>query len=522
MHKLLALSIAVASASCAIQSETVADSQHLFGSYTFVDCTPSEVTFLRNAIAAAEAIAASPAYEACLARDLANYVPCNEGTSSRDPAWTFNASAAERVRGILKALRIRNDLKVSCVEQFNFYTGDPLNEYASSDHVADYCAPAQIDNFTFSPKMIDPDAAAGRIFFATGAWLHETLHAHGFHHGSPQGPCLNQTWDTELFNRLTYCAIGIAEQTKLVACPTTAFQTCNSNTGHWVSMGTQATMCECVASSICEDCTDIDNDTIGDRCDACPNDPTPDVDGDGTCSTDNCPTIRNSNQKDSDGDRVGDVCDRCPFDKMPDFDDDGVCGTDNCLVKANFSQSDQDHDGLGDVCDSDRDGDGVKQPPYGNDNCPDDPNLNQANADGDRMGDACDCEPNSPMAAPGVYAARLPETCSPSRERRWNDIVLDDRLASFAAAVADTGGALGFPDAGHLTTCKWGSCLNPNPRSTPAYSRMMESIQNSRPSVHPPAYYGKSEFITFVLGEPGITSSKAVDFLRRRFDVEGL
>ena len=58
-----------------------------------------------------------------------------------------------------------------------------------------------------------------------------------------------------------------------------------------------------------------------------------DGDGDGICTkVDNCPLVKNADQKDTDGDGVGDACDNCP------------------LVK-NADQKDSDGDGKGDACD---------------------------------------------------------------------------------------------------------------------------------------------------------------------------
>ncbi|MEZ4953197.1 MAG: MopE-related protein [Saprospiraceae bacterium] len=77
---------------------------------------------------------------------------------------------------------------------------------------------------------------------------------------------------------------------------------------------------------------DADADGIPDFCDACPNDPDNDIDGDGICGDlDNCSNTSNSNQADADGDGIGDECDPCPNDETnscgqtyyEDQDDDG-------------------------------------------------------------------------------------------------------------------------------------------------------------------------------------------------------
>ena len=56
-------------------------------------------------------------------------------------------------------------------------------------------------------------------------------------------------------------------------------------------------------------------------------------------SKDNCPFVRNADQRDNDDDRVGDACDNCKEIKNP-------------------RQEDSDGDGVGDVCSRDKDGDG--------------------------------------------------------------------------------------------------------------------------------------------------------------------
>jgi parallel beta-helix repeat protein len=124
--------------------------------------------------------------------------------------------------------------------------------------------------------------------------------------------------------------------------------------------------------------SDIDNDTINDQ-------------------DDNCPEIANPGQEDGDDDGAGDACDNCPQDSNPD-------------------QNDNDLDDKGDICDTDDDNDGVLDE---KDNCPNTPNgseggtctegdtgnycttseecgangscsMNQEDTDGDGVGDVCE------------------------------------------------------------------------------------------------------------------------------------
>jgi hypothetical protein len=108
-------------------------------------------------------------------------------------------------------------------------------------------------------------------------------------------------------------------------------------------------------------------------------------------SSDNCPNVYNTDQKDTDRDGLGDACD-------PDNDNDGVLNAvDNCPYMANPDQLDSDGDGIGNVCDKcpflantsqeDTDGDGVGD---ACDNCPTMFNPGQEDTNGNGVGDACD------------------------------------------------------------------------------------------------------------------------------------
>lgn len=80
-----------------------------------------------------------------------------------------------------------------------------------------------------------------------------------------------------------------------------------------------------------------------------------------TCVIDNCPEVRNQDQRDSDGDGVGDACDKCSgkndrlfvnsTGSLIDSDGDGTSDcTDNCQTRPNADQRDSNGNGIGDVC----------------------------------------------------------------------------------------------------------------------------------------------------------------------------
>ncbi len=82
------------------------------------------------------------------------------------------------------------------------------------------------------------------------------------------------------------------------------------------------------AVNVVPDYLDIENDSIPD-------------------STDNCPDAYNPDQYDSDSDGIGDACD-----SMTDSDSDGIADSkDNCPMVSNSAQADKDGDGYGDACD---------------------------------------------------------------------------------------------------------------------------------------------------------------------------
>ncbi|MDY0059437.1 MAG: thrombospondin type 3 repeat-containing protein [Myxococcota bacterium] len=159
---------------------------------------------------------------------------------------------------------------------------------------------------------------------------------------------------------------------------------------------------------------DGDGDGVPDDRDNCPgvrNADQRDDDGDGRGNAcDNCPQQGNGGQADRDRDGVGDVCDNCPDhanDGQADGDRDGRGDRcDNCPRQGNHDQADGDRDGVGDVCDNcpDAANPGQENPdrdPLGSacDVCPDVADPDQADRDGDRTGDLCDNCPD--RANPG-------------------------------------------------------------------------------------------------------------------------
>jgi hypothetical protein len=106
-------------------------------------------------------------------------------------------------------------------------------------------------------------------------------------------------------------------------------------------------------------------------------------------SSDNCPLVSNADQSDIDEDGVGDLCDAFPSDpdESRDEDADGIGdNADNCLVVPNTNQANFDGDALGDACDDDDDNDGVLD---AFDTFPFDP-TETTDSDGDGWGDNAD------------------------------------------------------------------------------------------------------------------------------------
>ena len=130
-----------------------------------------------------------------------------------------------------------------------------------------------------------------------------------------------------------------------------------------------------------EECPDVNPETDADE-DGCEDTvEETDTDSDGTPDEeDNCPETANSDQDDLDDDGIGDACDA-------DIDGDGIDNDgDDCPLEN--PTTDADNDGCeDDVTEPDTDSDTI---PDATDNCPNESNTDQADLDEDGIGDACD------------------------------------------------------------------------------------------------------------------------------------
>jgi len=212
--------------------------------------------------------------------------------------------------------------------------------------------------------------------------------------------------------------------------------------------------------------SDIDLDTVGDRCDD-------DKDGDTVLNDgDNCKKDANLDQSDFDADSVGDACDSCP-----DGIDASVITKRGCTLdqlcpcegpepeeawkkhkkyvkcvkrKARKFQkkdlitreerkvitADAKDSTCGDLNPQpgDFDGDGVEN---GADNCPDKPNPSQKNTDGDAFGNACDPDKDDDGVANGEDTCPTVPNAATQADDEDGDAVGDACDACSATGLAD-------------------------------------------------------------------------------------
>ena len=99
-----------------------------------------------------------------------------------------------------------------------------------------------------------------------------------------------------------------------------------------------------------------DDDSVGDACDAFPNDPAETLDSDSDSvgdNADNCPNVANADQTNTDDDKLGNLCDL-------DDDNDGVLDAVDALPLNADESVDTDGDGVGNNADTDDDNDGTQ------------------------------------------------------------------------------------------------------------------------------------------------------------------
>ena len=385
-------------------------SEAVFGTFSFSPsqmqgiCSPNDRQAITESLFWGALAASSHAFEACLSsRISADYVPC-----SRDPANFATLPVSERIRLALLAARDPNPTFHECDGAPPGSSASTTPGLAYGTHITELV----IWNRTWLTATVDGDLADRRPFctqlgqfgcrfrtrFAPNMspviW-HEASHQQGFEHSCPTQPY--QTIPREIET----CMSDVLQRSTILCDPAVS---CGAgNKGRLLIKDLNSTACECVVKG-CWDFTDVDGDGVGDACDRCPGEvDAVDVDNDGICGIDNCPTKPNPDQKNSDGDAFGDACDPCPIDPVLDADTDGLCSSDKCPTTYSPLNGDVDLDGLGDNCDPDIDGDGALNK---SDNCPYAGNANQADSDANGVGDICDCgfndNPNMGFPFPSV------------------------------------------------------------------------------------------------------------------------
>ncbi len=190
---------------------------------------------------------------------------------------------------------------------------------------------------------------------------------------------------------------------------------------------------------------DTDGDGVGDNSDAFPNDPNETVDTDGDGVGDNSDAFPNdpTETTDTDGDGVGDNSDAFPNDpaETTDTDGDGVGDNSDAFPNDPNETVDTDGDGVGDNSDAfpndpaetvDTDGDGVGN---NSDNCPNEPNSNQEDTDGDNIGNVCDDTPNGDITLTGYpyrewFFKSFAQLSWTGAESSWVDVYRNGNLVA--------------------------------------------------------------------------------------------
>lgn len=457
------------------------------GQATFApDCSATEITKLNQVRELIAYMGSSPAYELCVSSDIASHYLRRPA----DPAFADPGNVAGTTLGVLKAVINSNPWDVqkchapdNCDRNPSWAAATLVESYGNTTPDWIKFRGATMDRWAMQQWPLDTIA---------GAVTHETLHQHGFVHEPPGAPGWPMT------DIVSTCADRVGFQS-LRDCN---FAPCGvGGSGRMMVTAVGSGTCQCVARS-CFDFADTDQDGVGDACDSCPSEAATDFDGDGKCSTDNCPMQLNPFQSDVDGDGLGDACDSCPTVALPDFDGDGRCGAwDNCPSTWNPVQGDLDLDGLGNECDPDLDGDGVAN---GNDNCRYDLNNNQKDADGNGVGDACDCS--------GFVISAPPASCSSVQIRWRTNLELERRIFAIASAILSQGGPSGPYGPWHLEAhCAWG-CPGFKATDSRAYADTLSFLESS------PAGVRSTVDVRTILKRDDAVKDEALDlFLPVRF-----
>lgn len=453
--KLGAVALVVALVDCRDEQLVSTKSNKVTGNMTVSsNCTATERDWLTEQFDVMQYVISSPALRHCIGTELVSnqFMLC-----TNDPAEVQTTDYTLILDAVMKALQNANDVEIGCQGAVEGATAQ-----AAGGKNYGYIG---TEGFFWDRDDLDAYIAQNRKFDTIHVMAHELMHEQGFLH-YPYCAGTPDIWG--LFSALDPCVSRIARRS-IQYCALDGPK-CGSN-GRWVVNSVYSTQCSCVTRA-CQDFQDQDMDGLGDRCDVCPGDPVQDFDGDGVCSTDNCPSVKNASQMDVDGDGTGDACDVCQTDPVPDTDGDGLCSTDLCPDIPSSANRDLDGDGIGDLCDDDIDGDGYRQSPSpGTDNCPYVSNVSQLDTDGDGLGDACDCWPNG--VGPGQVTILPMPDCDVAPLQRFLTSAMEGRLRGIARYLVDADFATDIGDPSEFLTCKYG-CFENDPKNEPSYLDAVE------------------------------------------------